>query len=820
IQVASALIAAHAAGIAHRDIKPDNIMVRADGYVKVLDFGLAKPTERDAVDTEAATRKIVNTNPGTVMGTVGYMSPEQALGKEVDARTDIWSLGVVLYEMVTGRQPFEGATASHVIVSILEKEPPPLAAYARDVPEALELLVSETLTKDREERCQTAKELHGKLRRLKQRIEAGAELERSVPPAWSGSHDQLNAFTQTSYGGQVTAAGQTRTTARSGEVGALNATKVSSAEFVVTQAKKHKTATMLALLLGSLVVAALAFGIYRFINRGKAATALQPPKITRLTSNGKSYAAAISPDGKYIAHVFADAGKQSLLLRQTTTTITRELVPPGDQYFLGVTFTRDGSFLHYIKGEKGGNVRTLYQVSVLGGESRKLIYDIDSKVTFSPDGKRLAFVRGSLKDNDEALIVANADGTNEERLVVHKRPESMSDPAWSPDGKAIAYILGGTDEQGYYVNIDEVNVEDRAQRKISSDRWRLISSIGWQADGSGLVVTARDRGSIAGSPVQIWNIAYPEGSARRITNDVNNYVQISLSSDARSLVAVLGSNTSNIWVMPGVDTGRAKQITNSNQAGDEGLAWTPDGRIVYLSVERENRDLWVMNADGSGQKQLTFEPAADLTPTVSPDGRYIVFISNRGVGWGLWRMNMDGSNPVELVKNVEEGSNPQFLPDSRWVVYEAGVDGKRVLWKIPVEGGAPVRITERPMFGHTVSPDGKLIAYFYRAPELNAPLQIEVINSEDGSLVKTLDISPNVSILRWSPQGRTLNYVETSDGAANIWSLPLDGGKPTQLTNWKSDQFLKFEWSRDGKQLAVTRGTYTNDLVLIEDYLN
>ncbi|HEX8888540.1 MAG TPA: protein kinase [Pyrinomonadaceae bacterium] len=818
IQVSSALIAAHAAGLAHRDIKPENIMVRRDGYVKVLDFGLAKLTERADVDTEAATKKIVNTNPGTVMGTVGYMSPEQALGKDVDARTDIWSLGCVLYEMVTGHQPFEGATASHVIVSILEKEPPPLSLYAQNVPEALEWIVSEALTKDREERCQTAKELQSKLRRLKQRIDAGAELERSVPPTWSGSQDQLSTPVHTSYGAQATA--QTRTTARSGEVGAGNITKVSSAEYTLAQAKRHKLATLLALVLCSLVVAGLAFGIYKFINRGQRVASLQPPKITRLTSNGKSSNAAMSPDGKYIAHVLMDAGKQSLLLRQAATTITRELVPPTDGYFLGETFSRDGTFLYYVKGEKGSNVRTLYQVSVLGGESRKLVYDIDSPVSFSPDGKRFAFLRGSLKDNDIAIIIANADGTNEERLAAYKHPLSLDDLAWSPDGKSIAYILGGNDEQGYYVNIDEVRLEDKSERKISADRWRVINSIAWLADGSGIIATARDRASIAGSPMQIWHIAYPNGEARRITNDVNNYMSVSLAADSLSLVAVLGSNTSNIWVMPGVDLSRAKQITSSNQAGDEGLAWTPDGKIVYMSVERENRDLWVMSADGTNQKQLTFEPSADLTCSVSADGRYIIFISNRGAGWGIWRMNVDGSNVVELAKNAEESSDSQCLPGSQWVIYEAGADGHRVLWKVPIEGGAPVQITDKPTFGHAVSPDGKLIAYLYRAPEVNAPLQVEVINFEDGSLVKSLSISPNASYLRWSPNGRALNYVEVNNGAANIWSLPLDGGKPTQLTNGKTDQFLKYAWSSDGQLLAIARGNITNDLVLIEDYLN
>jgi eukaryotic-like serine/threonine-protein kinase len=820
IQIASALIAAHAAGLAHRDIKPENIMVRRDGYIKVLDFGLAKPTQRRDVDTEAATKRIVNTNPGTVMGTVGYMSPEQALGKDVDARTDIWSLGCVLYEMVTGHQPFEGATASHVIVSILEKEPPPLSLSVQGVPEALELLVSEALTKDREERCQTAKELHSKLRRLKQRMDAGVELERSVPPTWSGGHDQVRAPVHLSYGGQATATAQTRTTARSGEVGAGNVIKVSSTEYTLAQAKRHKLATIFALILGSLVIAGLAFGIYKFINRGQRVASLQPPKITRLTSNGKSSNAAMSPDGKYIAHVFTDAGKQSLLLRQSATTITRELVPPTDGYFLGETFSRDGTFLYFVKGEKGSNVRTLYQVSVLGGESRKLVYDIDSPVTFSPDGKRFAFLRGSLKDNDIAIIVADTDGTNEERLAVHKHPVNLDNVAWSPDGKSITYSLSGNDEQGYYVNVDEVLLENKTERKISADRWRAISSIAWLADGSGLLATARDRASIPGSPVQIWHIAYPNGEARKITNDVNDYVSVSPSADSRSMVAVLGNDTANVWVLPNGDVNRAKQITNSNQAGNEGLAWTPDGKIVYMSIERENRDLWIMNADGTNQKQLTFEPSADMMPSVSSDGRYIIFISNRGAGWGIWRMNADGSNQIELAKNAEESSYPQCVPNSQWVIYTAGADGQRVLWKVPIEGGAPAKVTNKASFSNAASPDGKQVAYFYRAPEINAPLQIEVINFDDGSAVKTLDVSLNASYLRWSPNGRALNYVEVNDGAANIFSLPLDGGKPTQLTNWKTDQFLKYAWSSDGKQLAVTRGTFTNDLVLIEDYLN
>jgi Tol biopolymer transport system component len=805
-QVAGALSAAHAAAIVHRDIKPENVMLRRDGFVKVLDFGLAKLTERaqpEFVDTEAPTRVVINTEPGVVMGTAIYMSPEQARGLDLDARTDIFSLGVLLYEMVAGRLPFEGSNINEILASILsEKEPSPLARFARDVPAELERIVEKAVRKDREQRYQTVKDMLLDLRSLKQRLDFEAEIERYQAPRVGGGAalrvSGWQAPAQTAEAVQES---------RTGE--GAGARPTSSAEYLVGEIRRHKGRALLAL--GALIVAVvgIAFGVYRFAARNqlsaKPFAPLQEMKVRRLTSTGKAADAAISPDGRYVVHVLDDGGKHSLWLRQVETTSNVQIVPPADVLYSNLTFSRDGNYIYYEAWDKK-TLPALYQMPVLGGAARKLVVDTDSTVTFSPDGKQLAFIRGDPPNRESELIIANADGTAEKRLAVLKEPDSFNTwpnarnaPAWSPDGQSIATPAGSVDASGPYESVIEVRAADGAMKPVTPRKWWRIEGVEWLRDGGS---------EQPSSPFQIWHLSYPGGEAHRITNDPNDYRGVSLTTDSKVLVTVQSEVLSNIWIAPHNDAGLARQITSGRSDGQEWVSLTPDGRIVYASRAGGNSDLWVTDADGSNQKQLTAHAGNNEHPAVTPDGRHVVFISDRAGTPHVWRVDIDGSNPKQLT-----GGGGAWYPDcssdGQWVVYTSLPTG--YLWKVPIDGGEPGRVADHYVPAAVVSPDGKWIAAGYWDKEA---AKTAIIPFEGGEPIKTLDIWNRV---RWTPDGRALAYIDRRD-PSNIISQPLDGGPPRQLTDFKSDRVFSFAWSRDGKLLALARGTLTNDVILISDF--
>lgn len=826
-QVASALSAAHAAGIVHRDIKPENIMVRRDGYVKVLDFGLAKLTERanTAADAEAPTKALVNTDPGAVMGTVNYMSPEQARGLVVDARTDIWSLGVVLYEMVAGCAPFAGETASDVIAAILGKEPPLLARYARDVSESLELIAATALTKDREERFHSVKEMLGALRRLKQRLDVMTELERSGTPeqhqvSTEGRNAERSAVETTQ---EPAAEASQKSAASTSQVAA--AQTASSAEYIVSEIKRHKTGVVLASVAFVLIIIAAIFGLYKFLsrepsNKSAAQTPVAPAsnmKISRLTTNGKVENAAISPDGKYVVYVVKDGGQRSLWLRQVATQSNVQTVAPAEVNYIGQTFSPDGNYIYYVVMDKGNPSGALYQVPVIGGATRKILSNIGSPVAFSPDGNRFAFVRDNeVASGEDQLMIANADGTNERVLAARKADSwfNYGGPSWSPDGKMIACSAGDY-HGGIHEFVAAVDTETGTQREFTSQRFTSVGRVSWITDGSGLVFAAEEIGATTN---QIWQLAYPGGEARKVTNDLNTYGPVSLTADSKTLMVVQGDGTSNVWVALNADFNHAKQITNGKLEGLS-LAWTPDGKIVYSSLSSGHLDIWSMNGDGSNEKQLTNNAAFNNVPSVSPDGRFMVFVSYRAGFPSLWRMDIDGGNLKQLTNNQEDYF-PHITPDGQWIIFDSWRSGKRAVWKISIDGGEPVQVSDKFSTRSNISPDGKLIAMLSKGEQPDAPLKILIIPFEGGEPVKSFDVPPTIDPdhgINFTPDGRAVTYVD-GRSTPNLWSQPLDGGQPKQLTDFKENGVWQSAWSRDGRQMAITRGTVTKDVVLIKDF--
>jgi serine/threonine protein kinase/Tol biopolymer transport system component len=815
IQIADALTAAHEAGIVHRDIKPENIMLRQrDGYVKVLDFGLAKLTERhdETIDLDAATKARIVTEPGVVLGTVQYMSPEQARGLTVDARTDIFSLGVVLYEMLAGCAPFKGETRTDILAAILEKEPPPLARYSSEVPEMLEWIVTKAIRKSRAERYQTARELLTDLRSLKQRLDFAAEQERSVPPA------TRSEATAAATGGKApteTVAGFVKPTEE-------HAHPTTSAEYLVSEAKRHKGGVILVLTALVIAVAGVGFGLKYFGGQAtKSAEPFSKIKLTRITTTGKAGLAGISPDGKYVAHVMGDAGQQSIWLRHIDTGSDKEIAPSIGTGYCCPFFTHDGSYVYYNRTLTNAP-NALYQVPVLGGVTRAIIEDVDSRATLSPNGKQLAFMRGFPTEGKVALVVANADGSGAQKQATFDIVDffpvgNTMYPAWSPDGEVIVLGVPAVDAAGIYRQVLAVRAKDGSATPITSQRWASLGQFEWLRDGSGLIFTASDEAP--GSPQQIWYISYPGGETRRITNDLNDYRGITLTADSRALVTLQRDPTASIWIAPQGEAKSAAQITSSKYDGLDGIAFAPDGRVVYTSRASETLSLWITNSDGTARNQLTTDAYSHLAPAISPDGRYVVFGSDRAGSQNIWRMDIDGGNPKQLTSGRAD-QYPRCSPDSQWVVYTSNDNGKQRLWRVPIDGGDPKQLTDFTAARAVISPDGKQLACAHLDEEAKSPQWVvAIIPFDGGKPIKKFDIPvqrPRM-ILGWSSNGQELTYIATRAGVSNIWSQPVDGGPPKQLTDFKSNLIFFFDWSRDGKQLALARGSVTSDVVLINE---